>query len=249
MADIDTTEAVNDTPETSEALLSVRGLSSGYGGISVLHDLSFDLRSEIFTILGANGAGKTTLLATLASLIPLHGGTIEALGTDITAMPAPDAARLGIGYVPQEKAVFPDLTIMENLQIGGMIGERPFEQRLEEVFDTFPDLRQKHHLVAGNLSGGESRMVACGRALMQDPKILLLDEPTAGLAPLYVELFFDKIAQIHKERGVAIVLTEQNATLALGIADRVMVLTLGKGSEPVPASEVTTSTLKEAYKL
>ena len=151
--------------------------------------------------------------------------------------------------MPQEKAVFPDLTIMENLQIGGMIGSRPFDERVEEVFETFPDLREKQNLIAGNLSGGESRMVACGRALMQDPKILLLDEPTAGLAPLYVELFFDKIAEIHKERGVAIVLTEQNATLALGIADRVMVLTLGKGSQPVPASEVTTSTLKEAYKL
>ena len=233
----------------AEPLLKVRDLSSGYDGISVLHNLNFDLQSEIFTILGANGAGKTTLLATLASLIPLHGGTIEALGTDITDMPAPDASRLGIGYVPQEKAVFPDLTIMENLQIGGMIGSRPFDERVEEVFETFPDLREKQNLIAGNLSGGESRMVACGRALMQDPKILLLDEPTAGLAPLYVELFFDKIAEIHKERGVAIVLTEQNATLALGIADRVMVLTLGKGSQPVPASEVTTSTLKEAYKL
>lgn len=233
----------------TDVVLDVKGISSGYGGIDVLHDLSFGLESEIFAILGSNGAGKTTLLATLASLIPLSSGTISALGTDITNMAAPDAARLGIGYVPQEQAVFPDLTIMENLQIGSMIGDRPFEERLEEIFETFPDLRDKHHLKAGNLSGGESRMVACGRALMQDPQILLLDEPTAGLAPLYVELFFDKIAQIHKDRGVAIVLTEQNATLALGIADRVMVLSLGKGGDPVPADEVTTSTLKAAYKL
>ena len=232
-----------------DVVLDVDGISSGYGGIDVLHDVSFSLGSEIFAILGANGAGKTTLLATLASLIPLSAGRVTALGTEITTMAAPDAARLGIGYVPQEKAVFPDLTIMENLQIGAMIGDRPFDERLEETFETFPDLRDKHHLKAGNLSGGESRMVACGRALISDPSILLLDEPTAGLAPLYVELFFDKIAKIHKDRGVAIVLTEQNATLALGIADRVMVLSLGQGGDPLPADEVTTTTLKAAYKL
>lgn len=115
----------------ADALLEVNGLSSGYGGIPVLHDLSFTLESEIFAILGSNGAGKTTLLATLASLLPIYGGSVTALGNDITHMPAPDASRLGIGYVPQEKAVFPDLTIMENLQIGGMIGNRPFEERLE----------------------------------------------------------------------------------------------------------------------
>jgi len=238
-----------EPPNSSNALVSVRNLSSGYGGVDVLHDLNFDVGNEVFTILGANGAGKTTLLATLARLIAVTNGTITVNGTETTTMPPAQSARLGVGYVPQEAAVFPDLSVIENLTIGGMIGGRSADERLEEVFETFPDLRTKTHLRAGDLSGGESRMVACGRALMQDPEVLLLDEPTAGLSPLYVELFFEKIAQIHSERGVGIVLTEQNATLALGVADRVMVMTLGKGSEPVPADEVTTASLKEAYKL
>lgn len=241
------TEASATTP--GETLVSVRNLSSGYGGIPVLHDLSFDVGQEVFTILGSNGAGKTTLLATLARLIPIMNGTITIKGTETTTLAPADSARLGVGYVPQESAVFPDLSVLENLTIGGMIGERSADERLEEIFETFPDLRTKTSLRAGDLSGGESRMVACGRALMQDPAVLLLDEPTAGLSPLYVELFFEKIAQIHAERGVGIVLTEQNATLALGVADRVMVMTLGKGSEPIPANEVTTASLKQAYKL
>ena len=248
----------NETVETSalavpltpgETLVSIRNLSSGYGGVPVLHDLNFDVGQEVFTILGANGAGKTTLLATLARLIPIMNGTVTVNGTETTDIAPADSARLGVGYVPQEAAVFPDLSVIENLTIGGMVGDRSPDERLEEIFETFPDLRTKTSLRAGDLSGGESRMVACGSALMQDPSVLLLDEPTAGLSPLYVELFFEKIAQIHADRGVAIILTEQNATLALGIADRVMVMTLGKGSTPIPADEVTTASLKEAYKL
>lgn len=244
-----TTDTQRPKSVPDAGLVSVRNLSSGYGGVPVLHDLNFDVGNEVFTILGSNGAGKTTLLATLARLIPVMSGSIRIDGTDTTSLAPSDSARLGVGYVPQEAAVFPDLSILENLTIGGMIGDRPMDERLEEVFETFPDLRTKTGLRAGDLSGGESRMVACGRALMQDPSVLLLDEPTAGLSPLYVELFFEKIAQIHADRGVGIVLTEQNATLALGVADRVMVMTLGKGSEPVPAAEVTTASLKEAYKL
>ncbi|MEM7341228.1 MAG: ABC transporter ATP-binding protein [Actinomycetota bacterium] len=240
---------VTSSGPTADEVLRVQGLRSGYGGVPVLKGLDFSVGREIFTILGANGAGKTTLLATLARLIPVMEGSIHIAGTDVTGRPAPDAARLGVGYVPQEAAVFPDLTVLENLTVGGMIGARPFSERLDEVFETFPDLASKGHLRAGNLSGGESRMVACGRALMQDPAVLLLDEPTAGLSPLYVELFFEKITEIHASRGVSIVLTEQNATLALTVADRAMVLSLGLGSEPVDAAEVTTERLKEAYKL
>lgn len=238
-----TTELATDT------VLEVRDLRSGYGNVPVLNGITFDVRNEIFTILGSNGAGKTTLLATLARLIPVMDGSIHVRGEDVSQMPAYSTARLGVGYVPQESAVFPDLTIMENLSVGAMIGKRALEERLEEVFDTFPDLRTKTHLRAGNLSGGESRMVACGRALMQDPQLLLLDEPTAGLSPLYVEQFFETIEQIHRTRNVAVLLTEQNATKALGIADRVMVLSLGEGSEPLDAEDVTTERLKEAYKL
>ncbi len=244
-------ETVSDTPTstTAKAVLTISNLCSGYGSVQVLHDLSFEVRNEIFTILGANGAGKTTLLRTLAHLLPVTSGSIGFRGTDVTHAAAHETARLGVGYVPQEAAVFPDLTILENLQVGAMIGDRAFDECLEEVFQTFPDLRSKTHLRAGNLSGGESRMVACGRALMQDPKVLLLDEPTAGLSPLYVEQFFETIESIHRTRNVAVLLTEQNATKALGIADRVMVLSLGEGSTPVDAAEMTKERLKEAYKL
>lgn len=243
------TVAQTSTPTTTDAVLTVSRLCSGYGAVQVLHDLSFDVRNEIFAILGANGAGKTTLLRTLAHLLPVTSGSINFRGADVTHAAAHDSARLGVGYVPQEAAVFPDLTILENLQVGAMIGERAFEECLEEVFQTFPDLRTKTHLRAGNLSGGESRMVACGRALMQDPQVLLLDEPTAGLSPLYVEQFFETIEAIHRTRDVAVLLTEQNATKALGIADRVMVLSLGEGSAPVDAAQMTNERLKQAYKL
>jgi len=229
--------------------LEVEGLRSGYHGVTVLKGLDFTVGNEIFAVLGANGAGKTTLLATLARLIPLTAGTIRFQGEDVSALPPYETASRGIGYVPQEKGIFPDLTVMENLLVGGMIGERSRDERMTEVLDLFPDLRTLRAQKAGTLSGGESRMVACGRALMQDPKVLLLDEPTAGLSPLYVDMFFDKIREIHETRGVAIVLAEQNATKALQVADRVMVLSLGQAFAVLDAAELTTKQLKEGYRI
>jgi branched-chain amino acid transport system ATP-binding protein len=230
-------------------VLDVAGLRSGYEGVPVLKGLDFRVGGEVFAVLGANGAGKTTLLATLARLIPLMGGTIHHRGEDVSRLPPHEMARRGIGYVPQEQGVFPDLTVLENLSVGGMVGRRPREERLEEVFTLFPILRSLQRQRAGTLSGGESRMVACGRALMQDPSLLLLDEPTAELAPLYVDMLFDKIREIHETRGVAIVLTEQNATKALQVADRVMVLSLGHLFAIVDAADLTTQQLKEAYRI
>ena len=229
--------------------LEVEGLRSGYHGVTVLKGLDFTVGNEIFAVLGANGAGKTTLLATLARLIPLTAGTIRFQGEDVSALPPYETASRGIGYVPQEKGIFPDLTVMENLLVGGMIGERSRDERMTEVLDLFPDLRTLRGQKAGTLSGGESRMVACGRALMQDPRVLLLDEPTAGLSPLYVDMFFDKIREIHETRGVAIVLAEQNATKALQVADRVMVLSLGQAFAVLDAAELTTKQLKEGYRI
>jgi branched-chain amino acid transport system ATP-binding protein len=141
------------------------------------------------------------------------------------------------------------LTVLENLQVGAMIGTRSQDERMGEVFELFPDLKTMLKQSAGTLSGGESRMVACGRALMQDPKVLLLDEPTAGLSPLYVDLFMGKIRDMHLMRGVAIVLAEQNATKALQVADRVMVLSLGRSLAVTDAAEVTTQQLKEGYQI
>jgi len=231
------------------AVLEVEGLRSGYHGVTVLKGLDFAVGDEIFTVLGANGAGKTTLLATLARLIPLMAGTIRFLGEDVTRLPPFETAGRGVGYVPQEKGTFPELSVLENLNIGGMIGKRSRDERIAEVFELFPDLRALQSQKAGTLSGGESRMVACGRALMQEPKILLLDEPTAGLSPLYVDMFFDKIREIHRTRGVAIVLAEQNATKALEVADRVMVLSLGEAFTVMDAAELTTQQLKEGYRI
>lgn len=229
--------------------LEVEGLRSGYHGVTVLKGLDFSVGGEIFAVLGANGAGKTTLLATLARLIPLMAGTIRFQGEDVSALPPYETAGRGIGYVPQERGTFANLTVRENLQVGGMIGSRSREERMAEVFELFPSLKAQQAQQAGTLSGGESRMVACGRALMQDPRVLLLDEPTAGLSPLYVDLFFEKVREIHETRGVAIVLAEQNATKALQVADRVMVLSLGEAFAVMNAAELTTQQLKEGYRI
>ncbi len=229
--------------------LEVEGLRSGYHGVTVLKGLDFSVGNEVFAVLGANGAGKTTLLATLARLIPLMAGKIRFQGEDVSALPPYETAGRGIGYVPQEKGTFAKLTVLENLQVGGMIGSRSRDERLAEVFDLFPSLKDQQAQQAGTLSGGESRMVACGRALMQDPKVLLLDEPTAGLSPLYVDMFFDKIKEIHQTRGVAIILAEQNATKALQVADRVMVLSLGEAFAVMDAAQLTTQQLKEGYRI
>ena len=231
------------------ATLEVAGLRSGYHGVTVLKGLGFAVGDEIFAVLGANGAGKTTLLSTLARLIPLMAGTIRFQGEDVSRLPPYDTAARGIGYVPQEKGTFSDLTVLENLSVGGMIGTRSREERLAEVFGLFPDLKALRSQAAGTLSGGESRMLACGRALMQDPKLLLLDEPTAGLSPLYVDMFFDKVREIHQAKGVAIVLAEQNATKALEVADRVMVLSLGQAFAVMDAVDLTTQQLKEGYRI
>ena len=235
--------------KAAPGIIEVAGLQSGYDGVTVLKGLDFEVRNEVFTVLGANGAGKTTLLATMARLLPVMGGTIRYADEDVTHLPPYQAAARGMAYVPQEQGVFPSLSVAENLKVGGMVGVRPYEERLAEVFDLFPALKDMQQQTAGTLSGGESRMVACGRALMQDPKVLLLDEPTAGLSPLYVDLFMGSVQEMHNARGVAIVLAEQNATKALQVADRVMVLNLGEATAVMDAADVTTQQLKEGYRI
>ena len=230
-------------------MLDAKGIRSGYHGVTVIKGLDLSVGHEVFAVLGANGAGKTTLLATLARLLPLMSGELWFHGEDISRVSPWVSAARGIGYVPQEKGIFPGLTVLENLYVGAMIGARSREDRLEEIIQLFPDIGERRNQLAGTLSGGESRMVACGRALMQDPRLLLLDEPTAGLSPKYVDNFFDKIREIHESRNVSIILAEQNATKALEVADRVVVLSLGEASEVMDAVDVTTEKLKEGYRI
>jgi branched-chain amino acid transport system ATP-binding protein len=230
-------------------MLDAKGICSGYHGVTVIKGLDLSVGHEVFAVLGANGAGKSTLLATLARLLPLMSGELWFEGENISHVPPWVSAARGIGYVPQEKGIFPDLTVLENLYVGAAIGKRSRDERIDEVIQLFPDIGARRGQPAGTLSGGESRMVACARALMQDPRLLLLDEPTAGLSPLYVDHFFDRIREIHQTRDVSIILAEQNATKALEVADRVVVLSLGEASEVMDAANVTTKTLKQGYQI
>jgi len=227
--------------------LSVKNLSSGYGDVTVLSDISFDVDNEIFSVLGANGAGKTTLLKALAKLLPVTSGDIEWQQKSIKRTPAYDLPALGLAYVPQEHNVFPNLAVAENLAIGGLLDVENRDKRLEEIYELFPRLAERKEQLAGSLSGGEGQMLAVGRALMQEPKILLLDEPSAGLSPLFVDTLFQKIADIREQKGVTIVLAEQNAVKALEISNRILVLSLGKVHLIEDAARLETSDLMEAY--
>jgi len=228
-------------------MFAARNLSSGYGEMTALRDLTFTIEDEIFAVLGANGAGKTTLLKTLSRLLPLHGGSLSLYGSDISSEPAYLMPGRGVAYVPQEGNVFPDLSVFENLSIGGRTGSRPKSEKLEEVFELFPRLKERRGQAAGSLSGGEGQMLAVGRALMQEPSVLLLDEPSAGLSPIFVEILFSSIAETRRERRVTIVLAEQNAVKTLEIADRVMVLSLGEMHLLRETSGLTMSDITEAY--
>ena len=228
-------------------MLSVEQLNSGYGDVGVLKDISFTVRNEVFAVLGANGAGKTTLLKTLARLLPVTQGKIKLDLEDITSVPAYDLPARGIAYVPQENNVFPDMSVAENLSIGGMLDRASRDTKLADIYELFPRLADRKEQLAGSLSGGEGQMLAVGRALMQDPQIILLDEPSAGLSPLFVDTLFQKISDIRAAKKVTIVLAEQNAVKALEIADRVLVLSLGSIHMIENASAMNTTKLKEAY--
>lgn len=231
-------------------MLKVNNIRSGYGDVEVLHDLSFEVKHEIFAILGANGAGKTTLMKTIAKVLHLNGGEIHFKDENISGLTSYQMAAKGLAFVPQEENVFPTMTVMENLSIGNMLqGKKSKKERLEEVFDVFPDIYERINQKAGSLSGGEAQMVAFGRALMQEPKLLLLDEPTAGLSPKYVDMFFNKVKEIHEKKNVSIIISEQNAAKALEIADKIMVLNLGKIHFIEDCAKCVLSMIQEGYRI
>jgi branched-chain amino acid transport system ATP-binding protein len=205
--------------------------------------------NEILAVLGANGAGKSTLMLTIAGVLPLRAGTLLFQGDDISKTPAHVLASRGIALVPQEGNVFADLTVDENLAIGGLASRSDRDSRVDEVMTLFPALKDRRRQRAGTLSGGEAQMVAVGRALMQGPQMLLLDEPTAGLAPIYVDSFFEKIREIHETRDITIVLAEQNAAKAREISDRVLVLNLGEITMIGNNADLHIEQLKRGYGL
>lgn len=211
----------------SARILEIENLHAGYGQTEILHDLSIHVdANEIVAVIGPNGAGKSTAIKSILGLLNIGSGRITLNGQDITNTPATEVIRLGISYVPQTRNVFVNLTVEENLEMGAWTRPDGMEERLEEVMELFPDLRQKRRQAAGSLSGGQRQMVAIAKALMVDAKILLLDEPTAGLSPKYRGEIFDTIREI-KSTGVPILIVEQNAKQALGFADRGYVLVDG----------------------
>jgi ABC-type branched-subunit amino acid transport system ATPase component len=216
-------------------LLEVDGVSSGYDGMEVLHDVSLTVEaSEIVTLVGPNGAGKSTLLKTLFGLLTPRRGRIRFRGEDITGRAPSALVRHGLSYVPQTDNVFPSLTVQENLELGAVTRRDDVGPRLHEVMTFFPILAERRRQRVGTLSGGERQMVAMGRALMLDPVLLLLDEPSSGLAPLLVDAVFGKIVEINR-MGVGILLVEQNVREALEFSSRGYVLTGGQKRLEGPA--------------
>jgi ABC-type branched-subunit amino acid transport system ATPase component len=210
------------------ALLDVHHVNSGYGEMTILHDISMRVDAgEVITLIGPNGAGKSTLLKTIFGLLVPTEGRIRFEDTDITGFKPPTLVRRGMSYVPQVDNVFPSLTVQENLEMGAFVRGDGLAERLEEMYTFFPTLRLKRKQRVGGLSGGERQMVAMGRALMLDPRLLLLDEPSAGLSPRLVGMVFEKMAEIN-QTGVALLIVEQNAHQALRLSHRGYVLVSGQ---------------------
>lgn len=211
------------------AILEVKDLEVYYGVIQALKGISFDVnQGEIIALIGANGAGKTTTLQTITGLIPSKSGTIVYEGQDITKMPGHKLVYKGIAHVPEGRRVFAQRTVLENLKLGAYSrnDKTEMEETLKMVYGRFPRLEERKNQLAGTLSGGEQQMLAMGRALMSHPKLIVLDEPSMGLSPIYVNEIFDIIQEINKD-GVTVLLVEQNAKKALSIAHRAYVLETG----------------------
>ena len=221
------------------SLLKVEDLHVYYGAIHAIKGISFEVNEgEIVTLIGANGAGKSTTLNTVSGLLKPRSGQIHFEDKSIGGMQASKVVALGMALCPEGRRVFQQMTVRENLEMGGFTRDSAeIAPALEDVFQRFPRLKEREKQIAGTLSGGEQQMLAMGRALMSKPKLLMLDEPSMGLAPILVEQIFDIISELHAG-GTTILLVEQNAQMALSIADRAYVLSTGRISMSGPAQEV-----------
>jgi len=215
-------------------LLAIKNLTVAYGAVEALKGVAFEIpEGDVVAVLGANGAGKTTLLKAISGLVPIKTGSITLKGADLSQYPAFRLAGMGIMHIPEGRRVFATLSVEENLNLGawsvrGKIAPQALQQNLDWVYELFPILRDRKKQLAGTLSGGEQQMLAIGRGLISRPRILLLDEPSLGLAPILVSEIFRVIQKIHEEEGVTILLVEQNARKALGIANYGYILETGK---------------------
>ena len=209
-------------------MLKVKDINVYYGKIHALKDVSFEVRpGEVVALIGANGAGKSTTLKTVSGMMHSRTGSIEFLGEDITHTPSHNLVYKGLAHVPEGRRIFQQMTVLENLEMGAYLHKKPTREELKDIFTRFPRLQERRDQVAGTLSGGEQQMLAVARGLMSRPKIILLDEPSMGLAPIIVNQIYDLIRQI-RDSGITVLLVEQNARKALGICDYAYVLENGK---------------------
>jgi branched-chain amino acid transport system ATP-binding protein len=231
-------------------MLELKSVRAGYGSFQALFDVSLEVRQgEAVGVIGPNGAGKTTLMRVISGLIRPHAGSIVLEGIDLVATAAHRIVEKGIAHVPENRRLFPRMSVEDNLKMGGFVpaAREKFQERLKVVYDLFPRLHERRHQLAGTMSGGEQQMCAIGRALMSDPKLLLLDEPSAGLAPVIVQQLFELVKRI-RAGGLTVLIVEQNVQQVLRVVDRAYVLKAGRLRAAGSAAELLGSdAIREAY--